>query len=412
MASPTFLPLFVFFFACPILSFEIPIENKLASNGTRRDFFGLSVSLSGPLALVGAYGDDIEGNSDQGSAYLFNCSSVPCTLVDRLIATDGGDGDRFGFSVFLWGSFALIGAPLDDIGENAVQGSAYLFNCTSLPCSQADKLIASDGATVGRFGQSVSLDGYLALVGANEDNNSKGSAYIFNCTSLPCSQADKLIASDGAAVDRFGRSVSLSGSWALVGADEDDIETNANQGSAYLFDCSSFPCSQADKLVASDGAASDFFGFSVSLSGPLALVGAYGDDVNGNPVQGSAYLFNCTSLPCSEVEKLIESDGSSGDLFGFSVSLSGPLALVGVFQDNIEGNRLQGSAYLFNCASLPCSQVEKFIASDGALGDFLGYSVSISGMLGLVGAPFDDFGENNDQGSAYFIGFFFPNQLF
>jgi len=283
---------------------------------------------------------------------------------------------------------ALVGAYKDD----GWKGSAYLFDCGSPPCSQVDKLTALDRAD-DNFGYSVHLAGVKALVGAERDDGYQGSAYLFDCASLPCSQLDRLTAMDRDGTDDFfGYSVSFSGSFALVGAAYDTIEGKWRQGSAYLFDCTSLPCSQVDMLIASDGAEQHYFGMSVSLDGTLALIGAR--------YRGSAYLFDCASTPCSQVDRITVPNGP-WSWFGHSVSLSGSLALVGAYLENIKGKNNQGSAYLFDCTSLPCSQIEKLVASDGAAGDQFGFSVSLSGQTVFVGANRDD-----TEGSAYFLGFF------
>jgi hypothetical protein len=103
----------------------------------------------------------------------------------------------------------------------------------------------------------------------------------------------KLTASDGAAGDRFGSSVSLSGdgSVALVGAYADD-DKGTNSGSAYIFTRNGSTWTEQAKLVASDGASDDRFGYSVSLSsdGNTALIGAYLDDDKGTD-SGAAYVY-------------------------------------------------------------------------------------------------------------------------
>jgi len=394
----------------PLLSLEtleLPVSNKLhASDGGGGDYFGFSISLSGSMALIGAYWHNIGARAEQGAAYLFDCSSLPCIQLDKLTASDGEAGDWFGSSVSLSGSLALVGARLDHIGGEANQGSAYLFNCSSLPCSQIDKLLASDGSEHQVFGFSVFLSGYLALVGAyygkvGEVFN-QGSAYLYNCSSLPCSQLNRLIALDGAYGDLFSNSLSISGSWILIGAFSDDIGVNKDQGSAYLFDCSSLPCTQMDKLTASDGRAHLYFGSSVSLSGSLALIGAFG--FNGH--QGAAYLFDCASIPCSQVDKLTASDGVPDSFFGISVSLDDTMALVGAHVDDNGNTTNQGSAYFFDCADLSCTQLRKIIASDGAAKEQFGSSVFLSRSNFLVAARQDDVDGNINQGSAYFAGFF------
>ena len=100
----------------------------------------------------------------------------------------------------------------------------------------------------------------------------------------------KLTASDGAASDYFGGSVSVSGDYAVIGADWDDDNGN-NSGSAYVFERDGAGnWSEVQKLTASDGAAGDEFGWSVSISGDYLVIGAYADDDNGSS-SGSAYVF-------------------------------------------------------------------------------------------------------------------------
>ena len=105
----------------------------------------------------------------------------------------------------------------------------------------------------------------------------------------------KLVASDGATSDQFGYSVSISGDgvYAVIGAYNDVVGASGNQGSAYIFVRSGTSWTQQAKLVASDGAASDNFGWSVSISadGAYVVIGAYADKVGANTTQGSAYIF-------------------------------------------------------------------------------------------------------------------------
>ena len=136
------------------------------------------------------------------------------------------------------------------------------------------KLLAPDGAADDHFGNSVSLSGNLALLGSRLDDDnggSSGSAYLFDVTTGNFLQ--KLTAPDGAADDRFGQVVRLSGNTALVGSPFDD-DNGTDSGSAYLFDVTTGNLLQ--KLTASDGAVEDRFGGSVSLSGNTALVAGVG----------------------------------------------------------------------------------------------------------------------------------------
>ena len=190
-----------------------------------------------------------------------------------------------------------MGAYLEDedaSGANTQSsaGSAYIFERDGLGnWTQAQKLTASDRATGDRFGYSVSISGDYAIVGAiGEDHDASGantqsdagSAYIFERDGLGnWTQAQKLVASDRAADDRFGNSVAISGDYAIVGANWEDEDasganTQTDAGSAYIFERDgSGNWTQAQKLTASDRAAGDWFGYSVSISGDYAIVGAY-----------------------------------------------------------------------------------------------------------------------------------------
>ena len=303
------------------------MQKLTATDGAANDQFGRSVALSGGTALVGAI---------SGSAYLFDTATG--AQLQKLTATDGAAFDEFGGSVALSGDTALVGAGRDD-DNGVVSGSAYLFDTGT--GAQLQKLTATDGAEFDQFGFSVALSGGTALVGAfgDDDNGTtSGSAYLFDTATG--AQLQKLTAPDGAANDQFGGSVALSGGTALVGARSDD-DNGTNSGSAYLFD--TVTGALLHKLTAPDGAANDLFGGSVALSGGTALVGALDDDDNGTS-SGSAYLFDVATGDF--IQKLTAPDGAANDFFGFSVALSGSTALVGALDDDDNGTS-SGSAYVF-----------------------------------------------------------------
>ena len=162
------------------------------------------------------------------------------------------------------------------------------------------------------------------------------------------------------------------------------------------------------KVIASDGAADDYFGDSVALNaaGDTAIVGTPWDDIGGNAHQGSAYVFARSGGVWSQQAKLTASDGAKGDEFGGSVALNaaGDTAIVGACLDDVGANRDQGSAYVFAPSAGNWIQQAKLTASDGAAYDYFGVSVALNaaGDTAIVGAPRDDVGANADQGSAYF----------
>lgn len=236
----------------------------------------------------------------------------------------------------------------------------------------------------------------MGASGNDDDGNYSGSAYLFDVSDLnnPV-QIYKLTAADAAAYDVFGLSVAISGSTAIVGAFHDDdvcpSDPDCDSGSAYLFDVATG--NQIAKLTSSDATNGDGFGISVAINGNTAIVGAYKNDA-----AGSAYLFD-VSDPNNPVQtyKLTASDAAIGDSFGYSVTVSGNTAIVGAYLDDDAGTN-SGSAYLFDVST--GSQIAKLTASDAASIDYFGRSVAITGNTAIVGARLDDDG-GTDSGSAY-----------
>ena len=138
----------------------------------------------------------------------------------------------------------------------------------------------------------------------------------------------KLTASDADTSDNFGQSVILSGDYALIGSHFDDVGVQTDQGSAYVYLRSGILWSQQAQLVASDGASNDYFGYSVSLDGDYALIGAYYDYVSGDTSRGSAYVFLREGTVWNQQAQLVASDGDVGDSFGRSVAVLGDYALI------------------------------------------------------------------------------------
>ncbi len=312
-----------------------------AGTGETNDGFGFSVSVSGDTAIVGADHDDDNGESS-GSAYIFTRNGNTWSEQAKLTPSDGETGGRFGISVSVSGDTAIVGGVRDDvIGDYS--GSAYVFTRNGNTWSEQTKLTPSDGESDNAFGCSVSVFGDTAIVGNFLDDTNgeySGSAYVFTRNGNTWSEQAKLIASDGETIELFGRSVSVSGDIAIVGAFRDD-DNGEYSGSAYVFTRNGNAWSEQAKLIASDGEAGDFFGISVSVSGDTAIVGAHLDDDNGDN-SGTAYVFAKSENMWSEQVKLVPSGGEADDQFGYSVSISGGTALIGA-----PGGNDTASAYIF-----------------------------------------------------------------
>lgn len=275
------------------------VTSITASDGDPNDEFGYSVSISGDIAIVGA---PYVGN-DVGAAYVFyrdeggtdNWGEVAIVSAD-----DGANGDVFGWTVSISGDYAVVGAPLDDDTAN-VSGSAYVFyrhEGGNNDWGQVAKLTASDAAECDNFAISVAISANFVVVGAwgdDDEGGNSGSAYVYEQPVGGWDDSDqwdaKLHADDAVAGDYFGISVSIRGERAIVGAFGDD----GARGAAYVFD-SNDDWDQTTKLTADDDDLSDVFGRSVGISGDFAISGAPGDDEEGSAA-GAAYVFESV-CPC------------------------------------------------------------------------------------------------------------------
>ena len=299
---------------------------------------GYSVAISGKVAIAGAILDDALG-PQSGSAYLFDTTTGE--QLFKLTASDGAPGDWFGSAVAISGAVAVVGSLYNDTGLSS--GSAYLFDVAS--GEQLFKLAASDGLPGDGFGSAVAISGATVIVGSRYDfaGVGLGSAYLFDAGTGE--QLAKLTALDAAFGDDFGIAVAVSGTTAIVGA-MGDGDAGANSGSAYVFDTTTGE--QLFKLTASDASAGDRFGRSVAISGTTAIVGAWSSDDAGDST-GSAYVFD--TITGQQIAKMTASDASAGDMFGYWVAISGERAIIGAYGNDDAGDS-SGSAYLITVADV------------------------------------------------------------
>ncbi len=401
------------------------------SDGAEYDELGISVGVSGDGNTIVAGAPN--NNSGQGAAYVFvkpGGGWANMTQVAKLTSSDGGGNLGRSVAVSSDASTIVSGAPqLTSTG----QGAVYVFvepaggwgNLT-----QTAKLTASDGLGGDGLGYSVGVsgDGSTIVAGAPaaavDSNGGEGAAYVFvkpgggweNGT-----QTAKLIASDGASYDELGYSVGVSSdaSTIVAGALKANIGSHPGQGAAYVFVKPgggwAGDLNQTAKLTAWDGAMLDSLGFSVGVSsdGSTIVAGAPFAAVGFTREQGAAYVSVKPGRGWATIStftaKLTASDGAGGDSLGYSVGISSDASTIvaGALNANIGSHLGQGAAYVFvkpgGGWAGGLNQTAKLTASDGASGDYLGYSVGVSsdGSTIVAGAPFATIGANYEQGAAY-----------
>jgi FG-GAP repeat protein len=286
------------------------------------DYFGSAVAIDGDTIVVGAHRDDNAGGGNAGSACVFVRSGTVWTQQATLTASDGAINDRFAIAVAVQADTAIMGAEGNDHTAIADTGAAYVFVRSGTSWSQQGKLTLLNAATNDFLGFSVAIDGDTALVGANRDDlvvgSEAGSAGVFTRSAGVWTNVALLTASDAAGGDFFGESVALCDGAALIGTAFDSTPAGSDTSSAYVYFGAGSSWSEQDKLISSDAAAVDYFGRAVALDGNIAIIGARQDDHAAGTNAGAAYVF---VLNCN-VDGDMDGDGDSdADDIGIFVSV-------------------------------------------------------------------------------------------
>ena len=323
---------------------------------------------------------------------------TPC-LMTKFIGSSVGQDDGRGESIALSNEYGLVGVFKDDLaGENA--GAVEVLLRSGLEWLEIQQLVASDANPGDQFGIDVDIDGDYAIVGAvfgDGIETNTGAAYIFKLEDGIWIEESKLIASDGATSDHFGWGVSISGEWAIVGSSYND-EHGEDSGAAYLFHKSGDSWIEFQKLTANDAAAGEKFGLSVDIEDGNAVVGIVGDDDAGLGA-GAVSVIQFDGSAWNETHRLVGSDTGPGDNFGRSVAVAADTILVGAWtHPGMDSSA--GAAYVFDWAGVDWLESQKLMASDADFDDRFGVSVSLSEDVIIIGAHAnDDLG--GSSGSAY-----------
>mgnify|MGYP000642752938 CR=1 FL=1 len=382
----------------------VELKKLIASDADVEAYFAYSVGLDGDTAVLGAFRENNdEVDSHIGSAYIFTRTDGSWSEQAKLVPSDGVAEDGFGWDVSISGDTVVIGSPYADNDNAFDSGAAYVFIREGGTWSEQAKLAVSTGAQEDLFGDAVCISGDTIMVGApleDVDDNDTGSVYVFTRSGSSWSQRTKLFASDRETADYFGTAIDISGDTVVIGANGVSTLETTWSGAAYVFTGSGESWSEQAKLIGSDTASFDRFGFSVSIDDDTIVIGAYWDDIDDADDRGSAYVFTREDASWSEQTKLTASDGVSGDYFGTQVSIDGDSIVIGADSDDDKGHN-SGSAYIFTRTEDSWVEQTKLIATDGQNGDYFGGAVAIDGDTVLVGASSDCVDDITDSGSAY-----------
>jgi hypothetical protein len=361
---------------------------------------------AGPLTLELGLSGDARGRLLRGADGVMFTGAGGALAYRGLAATDAR-GRALPAWIELRGSELLL--------RVAVAGASYPIRVD--PFVQQGKLTAADGAEFDALGTSVAISGETIVVGAPSatvgSNPGQGAAYVFvkpRSGWANATQTAKLTAADGAASDNFGSSVAISGNTIVAGAHDATVGGNLDQGAAYVFvkpRSGWADATQTAKLTAADGTTFDLLGASVAISGDTVVAGAPNATVGGNAGQGAAYVFvkpRSGWADATQTAKLTASGGGPEDALGSSVAINGDTIVAGAPSPPVALNPGLGAVYVFvkpRAGWADATDTVRLTASDIVLGESFGFSVAISGGTVVAGAPDATVGGNLEQGAAY-----------
>ena len=385
---------------------QYTMANANAYGTPANDTFGQHVAVSSTHFIVGAYQEDDNSGAPgepypgagSGKAYIYNNSNGNLLYtLDNPNQYSTSSFDHFGSSVGLSSQYAVVGAYRDQITSQYKPGSAYIFNLSDgtkkhtlvNPSANSNTYLNVEQ----KFGHAADINNTYALVSAI--GQAGGKAYVFNTSNGSLAYTLNNPNAYGTdAGDEFGKSVSMSDTYAIIGAPSEDDAGGNQSGKAYVYTISpSF--SQTYTLNnpnPDNSAASDMFGISVGVSNTHAIVSStYEDDSDGTNDDGKAYIYD---LSDGSLLHTLNNPGT-GTQFGYTVDIDSNYAVVSSIYENNSG-----AAYVFKVSD--GSLVQTISNPSGQGSSYFGYGASIGGGKIGVGAPYyDDSAGNASAGIAY-----------
>lgn len=277
-------------FRVPLLLTQEQVTQLSDSSGKFQVGFGSAIATDGNVLAVGAYKDG------SGVVYVYARNGSVWNQQATLTAPSG---QSFGYALSVYGGRILVGAP-DEANQS---GKVFLFGASGSTWSVLNTFTASDGASNDKFGCSVSLTASRAIVGAL----GSGKAYVFKETTGVWSEEYKTAAISGA----FGTKVSAYGSRFVVGAPEDGALA-VNAGAVYVFDHNGTTWAQTTKITVPGSAIGEKVGVALELGENLFTSGGY---------KARAFVYELVSNAWVKRNDLISPNNDP--LFGRHISLDG-----------------------------------------------------------------------------------------
>jgi hypothetical protein len=307
--------------------------------------FGRTVAIQGNMVIVGARFAPVGDLERAGAVYVFRKHGDSWQFEDKIVSPAPEEEDNFGRALSIQGDLLVVTARKTANEE----GAAYVYVYSDGQWSLKITLTAGDPIKNAYFGQSVDIQGDLIAIGARNANpNGAGAVYLFRNVSDVWTQVAKVTPYDGKKNDQYGFAVALSGDTMTVGSRRADPDGKADAGAVYVYTINEDSASLVTRLTPDDAIAGDEFGQSVAFAGDTLAAGAWKDDMGSNADQGSLYLFRRSGGQWIQTGKITASDGMAGDEFGYSLAASGNRMVTGAHFVNAKA----GAAYVLTVKPL------------------------------------------------------------
>jgi len=387
---------FIFFLTAVCFAAHQEVK-LLAGDYADADQFGRSVDISGNYMIIGAPEDDDLGNRS-GSAYIFKWESTAWVQDAKLLAPDGLGNEQFGYAVSISSDYALIGAFRNKEHGNQA-GAAYIWHRNGNNWQYMQKLTPSIPEPNSEFGNSVDINGNIAVIGAHRSQhlgNMTGAAYVFRRNGSTWNEEAKIVEDSLSPSAFFGCDAYIGGITLIVGAYKD-----GNSGAAYYYNYDGSNWILKQKLTPDDPIDNAAFGCSISSWSPWILIGANGADGSA-PDTGAAYVFHLDCGVISQTTKLSPEPPVPDQSFGWDVSINDGYAIVGAPYFSNDTVQMTGKIYVYTLDEMNWLPRLSLVASDSNQSAFLGFSVATQSDEAIVGA-FGAAHETAFPGAAYWF---------
>lgn len=295
------------------------------------DEVGTALAFYEDYAIVSASKQE----DGQGAVYIFQNINGTWIEQQKLTASNAENDANFGESLAVSGDYLFIGAPL----KTGVGGAVYVFQKTLTTWTEQAILTASDGVDGNLFGFPIAIADEVAVIGAVLDSENAGAAYVFQLSGGNWEEQQKLTASDAGEDHLFGYAINFIDEKILISS---PLNT---AGVVYTFENNGNDWIETNTLSPSNTTEQDAFGVTIVNANQKVLISALHHD-SGATRSGAVYIYNYSTAEWALETKLVPSDPTASLLLGSGAVLSDDFVLVGAIGDATNGNRA-GAVYYY-----------------------------------------------------------------